>query len=127
MGLMSAKGLQTKSHNLGDGWYMTYNSISSIIPTQIGAARMEDFFTQVVDSAANQISNTVNETDNLAFNFGGFNLRLSSAAPISWSWVINFAAVMLDNVSNNFAAMFSGEAYSSYWEVAAVAAVLSPL
>lgn len=127
MGLMGAKGLQTRSHNLGDGWYMTYNSISSIVPSQIGAAGMESFFTQVVDSAANQISNTVNETSNLAFNFNGLNLRLSSTAPISWTWVINFAAVMLDNVSTNFASLFTGEAYSSYWDIAAVAAVLSSL
>lgn len=127
MGLMSAKGLQTRSHNLGDGWYMTYSSITSIIPTQIGAANMEAFYTQLINSTANQISDTVNETDNLAFNFNGLNLRLSSTAPISWTWVINFAAVMLDNVSTNFAALFSGEAYSSYWEIEAVAAVLSSL
>lgn len=127
MGLMSAKGLQTRSHNLGDGWYMTYNSTTSIIPTQIGAAMMEDFYTQVVDTAAYQISNITNTTDNLVFGFNGLNLQLSSSAPISWTWVINFAAVMLDNVSNNFAVLFSGEAYSAYWEIAAVAAVLSSL
>ena len=106
---------------------MTYDSTTSIIPTQIGAANLEDFYTQVVDSAAYQISNITNATDNLAFNFNGLSLQLSSSAPISWTWVINFAAVMLDNASNNLAVLFSGEAYSAYWEIAAVAAVLSSI
>lgn len=88
---------------------------------------MEAFYTQVVNSAANQISSTVNATDNLVFNFNRLNLRLSSPAPISWTWVMKFAATMLDNVSTNFPVLFSGEAYSAYWEIAEVAAVLSLL
>lgn len=125
MGLMTSRGLQTTTRNLGDGWYMTYGLTTSIIPAQIGAANLEAFYTQVVTSAANQISTTVNTTENLAFSFKGLNLRLSSSAPISWTWVINFAADMLDNVSTDFAVLFSGEAYSAYWEIAAVTAVLT--
>lgn len=127
MGLMTSKGVQTRTRSLGDGWYMTYDSITSIIPTQIGAANLEAFYTQVLDSAAEQISNIVNATADLAFDFHGLTLRLSSAAPISWTWVINFAADMLDNVSTDFAVLFAGEAYSDYWEIAAVTAVLTSL
>ena len=127
MGFMSSRGIQTRARNLGDGWYMTYDSITSIIPGQTGAASLEAFYTQVVHSAANQISTTVNATEDLAFGFNGLNLRLSSPAPISWTWVINFAADMLDNVSTDFAVLFNGEAYSSYWEIAAVTAVLTVL
>lgn len=127
MGLMSGTGVQTRTRNLGDGWYMTYDSTTSIIPTQIGAAILEAFYTQVVDSAFNQIETTVNATENLAFNFNGLNLRLSSSAPISWTWVINFAADMLDNVSTDFAVLFNGEAYSAYWEIAVVSATLTLL
>ena len=127
MGLMTSKGVQTRTRSLGDGWYMTYDSITSILPTQIGAANLEAFYAQLLDSAAEQISNVVNATADLAFDFHGLTLRLSSAAPISWTWVINFAADMLDNVSTDFAVLFAGEAYSDYWEIAAVTAVLTSL
>ncbi len=125
MGLMSSRGVQTRSRNLGDGWYMNYDSITAILPTQLGAAALEGFYTRVVDAAAKQISNIVNATDDLAFSFNGLNLRLSSSEPISWTWIINFAADMLDNASADFAVLFNGEAYSAYWEIAAVTAVLA--
>lgn len=112
---MSSKGIQTRTRNLGDGWYIAHDSMTSIIPTQLGAANLGVFYTKVVDSAAKQISTTVNATQNLAFNINGLSLRLSSPAPISWTWIINFAADMLDNVSTDFAFLFNGEAYSAYW------------
>ena len=115
----------SRVRNLGDGWYMSYDSTTSILPPQIGAANLETFYTQVVNLAANQISTVINATENLAFSFNGLNLRLSSSAPISWTWVINFAADMLDNASNNFAVLFNGEAYSYYWEIATVTAALT--
>lgn len=96
-----------------------------MVPDQIGAASLEAFYTGVVYSAANQISNTVNATENVAFGFNGFNLQLSSSAPIRWSWIIDFAADMLENVSADFAVLFNGEAYSAYWEIAAVTAALT--
>ena len=120
---MSSGGVRTR--NLGDGWFMTYDSTTSILPTQIGAANLEAFYTQVVDIAANQTSTVVNATENLAFDFNGLTLRLTSLSPISWTWVIDFAADMLDNASNEFAVLFTGEAYSAYWDIAAVTAVLT--
>ena len=119
MGLMSSTGVQTRSRNLGDGWYMNYDSITIILPTQLGAAALEGFYARVVDAAAKQISNILNATDNLAFSFNGLNLHLSSSKPISWTWIINFAADMLDNASADLAVLFNGEAYSADWEIAA--------
>ena len=130
LGLTGSKRIRGEGsnvRNLGDGWYISYASTTSIIPPQIGVANLKTFYTQVVDSAANQISTLVNATENLAFSFNGLNLRLSSSAPISWTWIINFAADMLDNASITFAVLFDGEAYSYYWEIAAVTAVLTYL
>ena len=114
MGLMSTKGLQTRNRNLGNGWYMYYDSTTAIIPTYLGAAGLEAFYAGVVDYAASQLSNVVNATENLALSFNGLSLRLSSSAPISWTWVINFAYDMLDNAGADFTMLFRGEAYSAY-------------
>ena len=114
---MTSKGFQTRNRNLGDGWYMWYNSTIAILPTYLSAAKLEAFYAGVVDFAAGQISNVVNATNDFALSSNGLRLRLSSSAPINWSWVINFAADMLDNVSNDFAMLFRGEAYSAYvWQ-----------
>lgn len=123
MGLMSSGGVRTR--NLSDGWFMTYDSTASILPTQIGAPNLEAFYTQVVDIAANQISTVVNATENLAFNFNWLTLRLTSLSPISRTRVIDFAADMLDNASNEFAVLLTGKTYSAYWDIAAVTAVLT--
>ena len=114
MGLMSSKGLQTRNRNLGDGWYMYYDSTTAIIPNYLGAASLEAFYAGVVNFAASQLSNVVNATENLAINSNSLSLRLSSSAPISWTWVINFASDMLDNAITDFAMLFKGEAYSAY-------------
>ena len=57
-----------------------------------GAGNLETFYVQVLNAAADQISTVVNATRNLAFSFSGITLHLASAAAISWSWVIDFAA-----------------------------------
>ena len=125
LGLMSGSGLRVKTRNLGDGWFLSYDSVTSIIPTQIAAANLEAFYTAVINSASQQIGNVINATENLAFSLNGLSLRLASSTPISWSWVMNFAADMIENVSSDFAVLFNGEAYSGYWDIAAVTASLS--
>lgn len=122
---MTRGGGVGKTRNLGDGWYMTYDKTTAIVPTQLGAASLEAFYTGVVNYAANQISNVVNETESVSLSFQGLGLQLSSSAPIRWTWVIDFAADMLENVRNEFVALFSGNAYSAYWEIAAVTAALT--
>lgn len=106
---------------------VVYDSATSIVPTQVAAAKLQAFYTQVVLSAAKQISNIVNAAGNLAFQFGGLNLRLSSSAPISWAWVLTFAADMLDNLSTDFAMLFTGQAYSAYSDTATVITSLTIL
>ena len=122
---MSSVGVRTRTCNLGEGWYMNYDSTTSIMPTAIGAAKLEAFYDQLFNSAADQISSIVNATNSLAVDLGGFHLRLSSTVAISWTWVMNFAAEMLDHVSNDFATLFSGEAISGYWDLPAVQASLT--
>lgn len=106
---------------------VAYDSATSIVPTQVAAARLQAFYTQVVLAAAKQISNIVNATANLAFQFGGLNLRLSSSAPISWTWVLNFAADMLNGLGTDFAMLFTGQAYSAYSDMATVTTSLTIL
>ena len=119
--------MKVRTRDLGDGWYLSYDSITSLVPAQVAAANLEAFYTGVANAAAEKISTVVNATEDLAFSFHGLSLRLSSSAPISWTWVINFAADMLDNVSTDFAVLFDGEAYSFYWDIAAVTATLTLL
>ena len=79
LGSRRIKGEGSKVRNLRDDWYMSYESTTFIVPPQIGAANLETFYTQVVDSAANQISTVANATENLTFSFNGLNFLLSSS------------------------------------------------
>ena len=127
MGLMSTTGpVRARTRDLGDGWLMTYDSLTALISVPPAVAEdLENLYTGVMDSAAEQLSNSANATDNLAFKLGSLNLRLSSQAPISWDWIIGFAAEMLDIVGSDFATLFQAQAYSSYWDLPTVAASLT--
>ena len=127
MGLMSSSGVQSRTRNIGDGWFMTYNLLISPTSVQPAAADLESLYNGVMDSAADQIGNNVNATENLAFKYGNLNLRLDSQTPIDWTWIMNFAAEMLDNVGSDFTTLFKAQAYSSYWDLPTVAASLTSL
>lgn len=129
MGLMSSKGgfKAPRIRSLGSGWYMTYSSVTSVLPAQSAAADLELFYNDIIDSAGSQMYNGANTTTDLAFNFGQYSLRLSSPDPIDWTWIINFAFDMLDTTSSDFVALFNGEAYSYIYEIAAVMAVLTAI
>lgn len=124
---MTGGGIKTRTRNLSDGWYIVFDAITSVLPAQPAAADLESFYNNVIDATAGQLSTAMNTTENLAFKFGKINLRLSSATPINWSWVINFASDMLDNISQDFAVMFNGKAYSAYWDIPPVTAVMTTL
>lgn len=124
---MNIGGIKTQTRNLGDGWYMVFDAIMSILPAQPAAASMESFYNSVINTAAGQLSTAVNATKDLAFKFGEIHLRLSSDTPINWSWVINFASDMLGNIGPGFAVMFNGKAYSDYWDIPPVTAVMTTL
>jgi len=125
MGLMTSGSIKTQTRNLSDGWYMVFDAIMSVLPAQPAAASLVSFYNNVIDTTASQLSTAVNTTENLAFKFGEIHLRLSSATPINWSWVINFASDMLDNISPGFAVMFNGKAYSAYWDIPPVTAIMT--
>lgn len=122
---MARGGMRTRTRNLSDGWYMVFDAIMTLLPAQSAAASLESFYNSVINTTASQLSTAVNTTENLAFKFGEIHLRLSSATPINWSWVINFASDMLDNISPDFAIMFNGKAYSDYWDIPPVTVVMT--
>ncbi len=125
--LKTEGGIKTQTRNLGDGWYMVFDAIMSVLPAQSAAASLETFYNNVINTTVSQLSTAANMTENLAFKFGEIHLRLSSATPINWSWVINFASDMLDNIRPGFAVMFNGKAYSAYWDIPPVTAVMTTL
>lgn len=78
---MTGGGIKTRTRNLSDGWYMVFNTITSVLPAQPAAADLESFYNNVIDATASQLSTAMNTTENLAFKYGKINLRLSSATP----------------------------------------------
>lgn len=126
LGFMSSQRVKTpKTRSLGGGWFLDFDSITSVDPYQTAAADLEAMYNMVVQIAAGQIGKAANATRSISFNYGSYSLRLWSVDPISWTWVVDFAEEMLHNVSNQSAGLFQGEAYSYYREIAAVAAALT--
>lgn len=119
MGLMSTSGVRS----LDGGWELTYKSTTYM--DEVNFFKMESFWTSIGDMATDQISQGINKTESLALTQGHMSLRLESTGLISWDWVYDFAAEMLQATSNEFAAMFTGEAYSNYYVIASIAVVLS--
>lgn len=82
---MSSKGVRTNTRNLGDGWIMDCDSITSTTPVQPSAPYLGTFYKNLMEFALDQLSKSSNSTDDLVFRDRNLNLRLSSAAPISWT------------------------------------------
>lgn len=128
MGLMGGStGVASNVRTLGGGWFMDFDTVTSVVPPQNAAADLGTFYDGVITTAVDQLTNGTNGTEDVAFGLGGYNLRLSSPEPISWNWIINFAADMASSVSEDIAVLFKGEAYSYYWDIAAVVAILSTI
>lgn len=124
--LMLAQGAKSpKTRSLGGGWFLTFDSVVAVDSIQPAAAELEAMYSMVIQIAAGQIGNAANATESIAFQYGSYILHVSSVDPINWTWIVNFAAEMLGSVRNQYAVLFKGEAYSYYWEVAAVAAALT--
>ena len=120
-----AKSPRTRA--LGGGWFFTFDSVVAVDSVQPAAVELEAIYNMVIQIAAGQIGKAINSTESIAFQYGSYLLQLSSVNPISWTWVVNFAAEMLGSVRNQYAVLFKGEAYSYYWDIAAVAAALTIL
>ena len=52
MGLMSSKGgaRSPKTRNLDGDWYMTYDSVTSVVPVQSAAVDLESYHNDIVSS-----------------------------------------------------------------------------
>ena len=123
--LMAGGAKSPKTRILGGGWFLTFDSIMALDSIQPAAAEIEAMYSMVVQIAAGQIGKAADSTKNIAFQYGSYMLQLSSVDPVEWTWVINFAEEMLGSARNHHAVLFKGEAYSYYWEIAAVAAALT--
>ena len=123
---MIAKGPKSpKTRSLGGGWFLTFDSVMAVDSIQPAAAELEAMYSMVIQIAAGQIGKAANATESIAFHYGSYVLRMSSVDPINWTWILNFAEEMLGSVRSQYAVLFRGEAYSYYWELAAVAAALT--
>ncbi|KAL8783690.1 MAG: hypothetical protein Q9195_009315 [Heterodermia aff. obscurata] len=124
--LLSQGPKSPKTRCLGGGWVLAFDNVVAVVDSiRPAAADLEAMYSMVVQIAAGQIGKAENSTESIAFHYGSYRLQLSSANPISWTWVVNFAEEMLGSVRNHYAVLFKGEAYSYYWEIAAVAAALT--
>ena len=122
------KQLSSSVNSLSGGWLLEYDSIKPIVPSQDAGAGFRSLYADVMKSAADQLSNGVDETHDLLFQKGNLNLRLSSAdthQPIGWDWVIQYASLMADNVAAGFQNLYTAQAYSAYWDLTGVIVGLS--
>lgn len=82
---MTSKGMQTRTRNLGGGWFIDFGSLTSVVPAQSAAGDLENLYKSVADTAADQLSTGANATEELEFTLGGYSLRLSSEEAVSWT------------------------------------------
>ena len=123
--VMARYAKSPKTCSLGGGWFLTFDSIMAVDSMKPAAAELEAMYSMIVQFAAGQIGKAANSTESIAFHYGSYMLRLSSVDPINWTWVVNFAEEMLGNVRDHYGVLFKGEAYSYYWDIAAVATALT--
>ena len=86
---------------------------------------MYDSIVQIAAGQLGKLGTAALARRSIGFRYGAYRLSLESQEPIAWTWVVNFAEAMREGVASRGAALFRGEAYSYYWEVAAVGAALT--
>lgn len=124
------KGTVSRTRSLGSGWFLDFDSLTSIA-TQFqaaAAAELEGMYDSIAQLAARQLGmpgEAAAARRRIGFSYGAYKLRLESQEPIAWTWIVNFAEAMREGVGSRGAGLFGGEAYSYYWEIAAVGAALS--
>lgn len=111
---------QPRVNSLGNGWYLSYDSVTELLPATDVAGPLRDFYTGVTASAVDQLGAGMNTTNNLAFKSGPFSLELSSLEEIGWDYVINFAEGMMEMLSPQFTPMYRGEVINTYWVLPSV-------
>lgn len=98
-----------------------------LFPPASAIQPLRTLYSDIAESAAQQIGAGVNASDNVAFRSGPLSLQLSSKDPINWTFILNLAHDMMDKLSTNFAPLFGAEAVNAVWDLAPVKISLSLL
>ena len=123
----SAGSYRPRLASLDNNWYLNYASVTELFPPASAVQPIRKLYSDVAESAAQQIGAGVEASNNLAFSSGPLSLQLSSKDPINWTFVLNFVYDMMDKLSANFAPLFGAEAVNAVWELEPVRISLSLL
>ncbi|KAL8777894.1 MAG: hypothetical protein Q9213_007661 [Squamulea squamosa] len=111
--------------NLGDGWVLSYASIKSFNPpVDRAAAGLAELYQKIIDLAAGNIATDKPSSKTHGFKGGGFLLKLESADPISWEWIVRFAHALSQAASARWPVLYQAVANSRYWQKAPIRAIL---
>ncbi|KAL9593849.1 MAG: hypothetical protein Q9219_007358, partial [cf. Caloplaca sp. 3 TL-2023] len=101
--------------NLGSGWIVEYNSVTSLLPANSAASSLSLFYKRVIDKAAESIASNATTTTYLNFQLDDLSLRLTSPNAISWEWVIRFAREMSHSSNSAWTVLYNAVARNVYW------------
>ncbi|KAL8773641.1 MAG: hypothetical protein Q9209_001407 [Squamulea sp. 1 TL-2023] len=110
--------------NLGDGWVLNYASIKAFSPVDRAAAGLIELYQKVIDLAADNIATGTPPRKTHGFRGGVLLLKLDSADPISWEWILSFARALSHAASARWPILYQAIANSRYWEKAPIKAIL---
>lgn len=92
--------------NLGDGWWMFYDSYTSLLPWQDAAEGIGEFF-ETIQEKANSVWQERNPQHYLNVVKGDLKIEFfSQLRPIPWPFVAEFADTMCRAINRGFANMF---------------------
>ena len=123
----SAGSYRPRVGSLDNNWYLNYGSVTELFPGASAIQPLRTLYSEIAESAAQQLGASVNASDNVAFRSGPLSLQLTSKDPINWTFILNLAYDMMNKLSANFAPLFSAEAENAVWELAPVKISLSLL
>ncbi|KAL8694625.1 MAG: hypothetical protein Q9224_003531, partial [Gallowayella concinna] len=113
--------------NIGDGWVLNYVSVKNLVPVDRAAAGLKTFYKDVIDLAAHRISGGTPPAKSHGFHSKHFSLRLESAGPIPWQWVIRFARFMSHAADAKWSSLYEIIINSTYWDSALIRVALVAL
>ena len=98
---------------LGDGWWLHYDTWSSLLPWQEAAEGIEGFFSTIVESANGVWLNEAPRHYLQVFK-GDLNFELfSESQPVSWQFVASLADTIRQALENGMSGMFDMRIISS--------------
>ena len=97
---------QRGSHHLGQGWWLHYNTFSSLLPWHVAAEGIENFFQTIIERANGEWLSQ-NPQHYLEIAKGDLKIEFySELAPITWQFIAQYASIMCHALDLGFAAMF---------------------